>query len=64
MFANNPLKLNNVINTCLINPNVTLYCSFLLNIYEYLEHYQHQYYYNQPKNDTHIHLVSLRHISN
>ena len=28
MLANDPLKLNNAINTCLINPNIILYYSF------------------------------------
>ena len=57
--ANDPLKLNNVKNTCLINPNVT-YLYFSLNISEYLEYYQHQYFNNQPKNHTHlVHFASF-----
>ena len=35
MLTNDPLKLNNAINTCLINQNVILYHAFSLNIYEY-----------------------------
>ena len=54
-MANDPPKLNNVINIFLINLNITLYHAFLINIYEYLKRNQHQYYYNQFKNRTHIH---------
>ena len=46
MLANDPIKLNNVINTCLINPNIILYYFFLLSVYEYPEYYQHQYFHN------------------
>ena len=39
MLATDPLKLNNVINTCLINLNIILYNFSSLNIYEYLEYH-------------------------
>ena len=45
MLGNDPLKLNNAINTCLMNPNIILYYAFSLNIYEYLKYHQHQYYH-------------------
>ena len=35
MLANDPVELNNAINTFLLNLNILLYCSFSLNIYEY-----------------------------
>ena len=54
MVATDPLKLFNVINTCLINANVILHYSFSLNIYEYVDYHQHQYLHNQSKNHTHI----------
>ena len=36
MITNDTLKLNNPVNTSLINPKIILYHDFLLNIYEYL----------------------------
>ena len=56
MLANDPLKLNNLINTCSINLNIILFYSFSLNIYKCAEYHQHQYSHNQLKNHTHIHL--------
>ena len=44
------LKRNNAINTCLIIQNKILYYSQPLSIYEYLKHYRHHCYHNQPKN--------------
>ena len=35
MLVNEPLKLINAINTCLINLNIILFHDFSLNIYEY-----------------------------
>ena len=37
LVAKDPLKLNNAINTCLINLNITLYHVSLLNTCEYLK---------------------------
>ena len=59
MLANDLLKINNVINTCLIHLHIILYYSFSLNIYEYLQYHQHQYSQNQPKTHTHIYLFLL-----
>ena len=42
IIVNDPLKLNNLINTFLINSNLILYHSFSSNIYEYPEYHQHQ----------------------
>ena len=39
MLANDPLKINNVINTFLINANIFLYYSTRLNIYEWKEYH-------------------------
>ena len=47
MLTNDPLKLNNGINTSFINLNIISYYSFSLNIYEY---HQHQLFHNQSKN--------------
>ena len=54
MLANDPLKINNIINTFLINANIFLYYSTRLNIYEWKEYHQHQCFHNQPKNDVSI----------
>ena len=35
MLVNDPVKLNNAINTCLVNLNIILYNAFSLNVYEY-----------------------------
>ena len=55
--AKDLLKLDNAINTYLINLNITLYPAFLVNIYEYLKYHHNQYYHNQPQNHIHIHIV-------
>ena len=60
--ANGSLKrsivqaLNNAINIFLINLKIILYCVFRLNIYKYPKSHQHQYYHNQLKNHTQIHI--------
>ena len=36
MLANDSLKLDNAINTCVINLKIILYYAFSLHIYEYL----------------------------
>ena len=44
MLVNDPLKRNNPINIFLINLNIILYHPLSLNIYDYLECHQRQYY--------------------
>ena len=44
MLVNDPLKRNNPINIFLINLNIILYHPLSLNIYDYLECHQCQYY--------------------
>ena len=29
------------------------------SIFEYLQYHQHQYFYNQPKDQTHIHIILI-----
>ena len=48
ILTNDPLKLNNAINIFSINSNIIFYYSYSLNIYEYPEYNQHQYFQNQP----------------
>ena len=60
--ANHLLKLNKVRNTYFINVKIILYHVFSLNICDYSEYYQHQYYHNQLKNRTYIHLTSSDHL--
>ena len=48
MLANDLLKLNNITNTCLTNPNI-LYYSFSLDIYKYPEYHQHDSSINNRK---------------
>ena len=47
-IAKDLLKLNNALDTCLIDLNIILYHAFPLNIYEHIKCHQHQYYHNQP----------------
>ena len=54
MLANDPIKSNNAINTCLINLNIILFFAFSLNIYEYPKHRQLQ---NSQKNYSNIHII-------
>ena len=44
MLASDPLKLNNQINTCLINLNILLYHAifFSSNIYKFQKYHQYQ----------------------
>ena len=49
--------LNNQIHIFLINPNIILYCVFLLHIYEYLKYHQHQCYHNQLNNHRHVSII-------
>lgn len=51
--------LNNPIKTFLINLNVISCCIYLLNIFEYPKHYQHQYYHNRLKNYTNTHIIQF-----
>ena len=59
MLVNDLLKLSNAINNCLINLNIILYCVFSLNIYECQKYHQHQTFYNQLKNHTHVYIVQF-----
>ena len=52
-------KLNNPKNIFLIRPNFILYYAFSLNIYEYPEYHHNQYYHDQLKSHTHIHIVQF-----
>ena len=57
MLGNDPLKLNNSINTCLINLNIILFCVFSFNIHKYPKYNKYQYYHNQLKNHRHNRII-------
>ena len=52
---------SNPTNTCLkyLNIFILLYHILALNIHEHLKYYKHQYYHNQLKNRTHIHIFQF-----